>query len=605
MSIVTLRRLTIAGLARDKERVLADLQTLGCLHLIPLRPAPREPEKEPAGHAVEALQALRYLQDVREKRRQVRDPEGFDLSASIAAVLANQQRLRDVSDLRDGLAERIAELEPWGDFRFPPEGDLGGRRFWFYIVPQRQMHQLAGLDLPWQVVHRDNRQSWVVVIDAEEPPRDALPVPRTQAGALSLSEVRRRLEAAELALEEVQAERHALTRWIFLISSHLARAEDAAQLRYAQAQTFDEETLFLVQGWAPEEAAGGVQALCEDRGLALLIEPPGPGDAPPTLLDNPQPIAAGQDLVAFYQMPAYDSWDPSRVLFVSFAAFFAMILSDAGYAGLLGILLLAYWHRMGRSDLGRRMRVLAATLVGTSIAWGVLVGSYFGLAPSPDSLPGLLHLLDLTDFGTMMRVSVGIGVLHLILANLEMARSQRGRAAARVALGWVAVMVGAFVLWITHDGGLSQPVGQMVTRGAQILVGIGLAAVLVLGSDRPLNGLRSIGWRAFDGLSQLVRVTQVFGDVLSYLRLFALGLASASMAMTFNGLARTAASDLPGIGLLIAILVLVVGHALNLLLGLMSGVVHGLRLNFIEFYNWALSGEGHPFKPFKRTELRE
>lgn len=601
MSIERLNRLTLAGLAKDKEAVLERLQTLGCLHLIPLRPAPREPEKEPASHAVEALQALRYLQDVREKRRQVRDPAGFDLPGTIQAVLDNQQRLRDVSDRRDALIERIGELEPWGDFTLPPPDALAGRKLWFYIVPQRQMGQLATLELPWQVVHRDQRQSWVVVIDPEEPPREALPVPRTLAGALSLSEVRRRLEAAELELEDVLAERSALTRWIFLISSHLAWAEDQAQLRHAQAQTFDEETLFLVQGWAPEDAVGPVHALAEEMGLALLMEPAGPGDAPPTLLANPAPIAAGQDLVAFYQMPAYDAWDPSRVLFFSFAAFFAMILSDAGYAALLGLLLLAYWRRLGHSELGGRLRLLAAALVGTSLAWGALVGSYFGFAPAPDSLLGRLHLLDIEDFESMMRLSVGIGVVHLIFANVEMARVQWGRAAGRVAIGWILVMVGGFALWLASDAGAA----PWVILTSQVLLGAGLAVVLLLGSDRPVDGLKALGLRAFDGLSNLARVTQVFGDVLSYLRLFALGLASASMAVTFNGLARDVASELPGLGLLLAILILLVGHALNLLLALMSGVVHGLRLNFIEFYNWALSGEGYPFKPFKRTELRE
>jgi V/A-type H+/Na+-transporting ATPase subunit I len=478
---------------------------------------------------------------------------------------------------------------------------LAGRKLWFYIVPQRQMAQLASLELPWQVVHRDNRRAWVVVIHPQEPPRDALPVPRTMAGALSLSEVRRRLEAAELELEDIQAEHYALTRWIHLISTHLARAEDAAQLRHAQAQTRDEATLFLVQGWAPEDALPSVQTLAEEQGLALVLEPVEPGDAPPTLLDNPGPIAAGQDLVAFYQMPAYDSWDPSRVLFFSFAAFFAMILSDAGYAALLGLVLVAYWRKIGSSALGGRLRILAAALVGTSLAWGVVVGSYFGFTPAPESIPGRLHLLDINNFETMMRLSVGIGVVHLILANLEMAGARRGRAAGRVALGWIAVMSGGFALWIGSEAGAP----HWLILSAQILMGLGFATVLLLGSDRRVDGVKTLALRGFDGLSNLVRVTQVFGDVLSYLRLFALGLASASMAITFNGLARDVAAELPGLGLLLAILILLAGHALNLLLALMSGVVHGLRLNFIEFYNWALAGEGYPFKPFKRTELRE
>jgi V/A-type H+-transporting ATPase subunit I len=440
-----------------------------------------------------------------------------------------------------------------------------------------------------------------VVIHPDEPPRDALPVPRTLAGALSLTEVRRRLEAAELELEEIQAEHVALTRWIYLISTHLAQAEDAAQLRHAQAQTRDEASLFLVQGWAPEDAVAPVQALAEQQGLALLMEPPGPDDAPPTLLDNPGPIAAGQDLVAFYQMPAYDAWDPSRVLFFSFAAFFALILSDAGYAALLGVLLAAYWRRIGRSAMGGRLRILAAALVGTSLVWGMLVGSYFGFTPPPDSLLGHLRLLDINDFEVMMRLSVGIGVVHLILANLEMASARRRRAAGRVAIGWIAVISGGFALWIAGDAGAP----DWVVRSAQGLMGLGLAVVLFLGSDRPVDGVKTLALRGLDGLGNLARVTQVFGDVLSYLRLFALGLASASMAMTFNGLARDVATELPGLGLLLAILILLAGHILNLSLALMSGVVHGLRLNFIEFYNWALAGEGYPFTPFKRTEWRE
>ncbi|NCA68920.1 MAG: V-type ATP synthase subunit I [Sphingobacteriia bacterium] len=601
MSIVELNRLTIAGLATDKDAVLMALQDLGCLHLIPLRAAAREPEKEPTGHAVEAMQALRYLQDIRDKRRQIHDPAGFDLAATIQAVLENQRRRREVTDRRDALAERIAELTPWGDFSFPPLAELGGRKFWFYIVPERQMAQLARLELPWQVVHRDQRRSWVVVIHPEEPPREALPVPRTQAGALSLSEVRRRLEAAELELDEIQAEHHALTRWIYLISSHLATAEDQAQLRHASAQTRDEAHLFLVQGWAPTAALESVRALTTSSGLALLVEEPGAQDAPPTLLDNPAPIAAGQDLVAFYQMPAYDTWDPSRVLFFSFAAFFAMILSDAGYALLLGLALLLYWARLGRSDLGARLRILAAVLVGSSVLWGVLVGSYFGFAPAPDGLLGHLHRLDINDFTSMMQISVGIGVVHLVLANLEMASARRGRAAGRVAMAWILAMLGAFALWIMDPA----QVPTEAILAAQVMLGGALAAILLIGSDRPIDGLKSVLLRLFDGLSNLVRVTQVFGDVLSYLRLFALGLASASMAMTFNGLARAVADELPGIGLLLAILILLAGHGLNLLLALMSGVVHGLRLNFIEFYNWALAGEGYPFKPFKRTELRE
>lgn len=606
MSIETLQRATLAGLTTDKEAVLADLQALGCLHLIPLRPPSREPEKDPPAHAVDALTALRYLSDVPDPRRQVRRTEDFDLGATLAAVLQNKQRLRDVTDRRDALRQRVEDLTPWGDFQLPPAADLAGRKFWFYILPRRQLDQtlrerLQALDLPWQVVHSDHRFVWLVVIHPEEPPRDALPVARVHAGAERLAEVQRRLEAAELDLENVQAERHALTRWRYLISAHLAAAEDSAQLRHAAAQTLDPEALFLVQGWVPARAAPALSALADARGLALLLDAPGADDTPPTLLDNPAPLAAGEDLVGFYQMPAYRAWDPSLVLFFSFAAFFAMIISDAGYAAVLGLLLAAYWARMGRSDTGRRLRVLAAALVGASLIWGVLAGGYFGFPP-PAPWLAALAVIDLNDLGSMMRLSIGIGAAHLVLANLSMAWALRWRAEARVALAWALVIAASFVLWLASVATAPPPWLQPAALGA---IGLGFAAMLLLGSDRRIDGFKALLLRLLDGIKNLLRATQAFGDVMSYLRLFALGLASASLAVTFNGLARDAAAELPGIGLLFAILILLVGHAMNLLLTIVSGVVHGLRLNFIEFYNWALSGEGYPFKPLKRTELRE
>ncbi len=598
MSIVALRKLTLVGLIQEKGQVLDRLQSLGCMHLLPLQAAPREIEEMPPEHAANARKALRYLMDVPEKRHQIRHAEHFNMDTAVFAVLANQLRARDVSDRRDLVKQRIRDLAPWGDFQLPQLDDLYGYRLWFYVVPRAQMPHLRDLPLPWQEVHRDPRASWVVLIAPEEPAPDLMPVPRVRTGAHSLGSLRQRREALELELEDIHAERQALTRWIFMMSSHLAAAENAAALEHAESQTLDDSAVFALQGWVPSDRTDAVQALADSMGLALLIESPRPDEMPPTLLQNPEPLAAGEDLVGFYQMPAYHAWDPSRVLFFSFALFFAMILSDAGYAAVLGLLLGAGWRRMGRSDGGRRLRVLGGLLVSGSLVWGVLVGSYFGLAPPESSPLARLAVLDLQDFDTMMRLSVGIGVLHLVLASGQKALVHWGSAGGHQALGWILVMLGAYTYWLAPEGGFAQALGQ-----AGIATGLGV--VLVLGSERPVHSPLSALLRLLDGLQALTGVTRVFGDVLSYLRLFALGLASASLALTFNDLARQVHQDVEGLGLLLAILILFVGHLLNLALAIMSGVVHGLRLNFIEFYNWALTGEGYPFRAFKKKELQE
>ncbi|WP_296898091.1 V-type ATPase 116kDa subunit family protein [Thiohalocapsa sp.] len=602
MAIERLKRISLVGTGQDKHAVLDRLQALGCAHLVPLAPPPDEPEKRPPEHAEDARKALRYLLDEPEKRRQVHSEDGFDITATVQQGLDNKDRLRAALDLRDALAQRARDLADWGDFTLPPAEDLGGRKLWFYRVPLRHVAALDDLELPWEIVRRDNRQAFVVVIAAEEPTRDALPVPRDHTGALSLSEVEQRLEAAELALEDRQAERRALTRWIYLLTKHFARAEDQAVLRHAQSQTLDTDGLFAVQGWVGVSQLPAVEALAQEQGLALLVEDPAPGDAPPTLLTNPENLGAGEDLVHFYQMPAYDSFDPSRVLFFSFAIFFAMILSDAGYAALLGLGLLLFWGKLGSSPGGRRFRVLGSAIAGMSFAWGVAVGSYFGFTPPPESLPGRLDVLDLNDFQTMMRLSVGIGVLHLVLANLVRIGNLWPRFQALAPLGWSLVAVGGFTLWLAVSAPEPAALGKTAGYGG---IALGLALVFFATSARPMTGLGSVLMRGLDGLLALTQVTKIFGDTLSYLRLFALGLASASLALTFNDLARQVGAQVPGLGLLLQILLLLIGHGLNMALGLVSGVVHGLRLNYIEFYNWALSGEGYPFRPFKKTEMTE
>jgi len=133
----------------------------------------------------------------------------------------------------------------------------------------------------------------------------------------------------------------------------------------------------------------------------------------------------------------------------------------------------------------------------------------------------------------------------------------------------------------------------------------GIGTVFILSGNRKVISPIDYFWRGLEGLQALFNITRLFGDVLSYLRLFALGLASASLAFTFNNLSNSIMEAIPGPGLLLAILILFFGHGLNLFLSVLGAVVHGLRLNYIEFNNWALSEEGFPFKAFKKREITD
>ena len=591
MSIVSLVKVTFYGHTDDRQQILSDLQKFGCLHLIPLAPE-QESLHTAGGLSSRSREALRFLTSCPNRRRQVRDPDKFFARATEQKALALMEKIQDLEAERDFLIGRIENLRPWGDFSFPPREALNNLRLWFYVVPHKDMKQVETTDLIWEVILRDNRFCYFAVISERLP--ESMPVERVRTGNKSLSQLEDLLEEVELELEDLQAERAGLTRWCTLFARNIDRLEDQAAVNDAAEQTYAEDPVFALQAWTPENTIARLQQYVNDQGLVFETADPQPTETPPTLMQNPQGLAGGQDLVSFYTTPRYWLWDPSIIVFFSFALFFAMIFADAGYSAILGLIVAALWKKMGQSDTGRRFRILLATLVGAGVVYGVIVGSYFGVSPAAGSLPAKLKIVDMMNFSVMMQLSILLGVFHLVVANAVTAWHFRRTIRAAVPIAWVFIFLGAVAIWQAASHG--ETLTFLKPAGIATMV-LGLAGVVLFNSpEGPL-------WkRLLKGLGGLTGLSNAFGDALSYLRLFALGLASASLAGTFNTMAGQVKEALPGIGFLFALLIALLGHTLNFVLALSSGFIHGLRLNFIEFFRWSVAEEGHPFNAFAKKE---
>jgi len=594
MTILALKKVSLIGVLDDKEKVLEAIQAFGNLHLIPLTSAQKELEAVSSGRGQEAVDALRWIMACGDQRRPVKDPSGFELDTVVNQALANRTALREAEDRRAALKKRIKEVEPWGEFSFADLADIGEQRLWFYVVPANKLSQIDPGNKILEVVHQDRYRAYVVLLSPEEPAPDAMPVPRAHIGAKSLSALNQDLDSTEILIEDLEQEWESLTKWRVLLAENLANARDRSARARAALETADQDRIFLLQAWAPVEQVEDIASLAAEIGVAATFEDPDPAEVPPTLLHNRPDLAAGEDLVEFYQTPSYRDWDPSSIVYVSFILFFGMIMTDAGYGLLLLGLLYLFKKRLTGGPTANRLFKMAIWLMVSTVAFGIMTGSYFGVSPPPDSLLGRLKIMNLHDVDTMMKITLTIGAAHLILANLMHAWHATGRAEKLQPIGWSIVVA----------AGLSTFLGQgtaLASLAPAAVVG-GLIMVGVFASDRKVDSLKSAGMRVFDGLSALARIVNVFSDVLSYMRLFALGLAAASLAETINSLAGQIHDAVPGIGLLIAFLVLALGHVINIGIGLIGGTVHGLRLNFIEFFNWSLKGEGTPFRPFKKEE---
>jgi V/A-type H+-transporting ATPase subunit I len=587
VSIVALNHVLLIGTAADKADTLSDLQSLGCLELVPLRKRESAPGAAPRPRA---LEALHFLLSCPRRRKQATSGEGFDAEEVERQALEVAKRLKDCEDLSDVLAQRLVELKPFGDFTFPPEEEMGGLKLWFYAVPHGLMSKVTELGLTWLTAASDARNQYIVVVSEQEP--ENLPVPRVHSGQLSPADLVRKLEDLNAEIDSLQDQRSALTRWCTLYIQELDSLEDRDSREMASGLTLDSEQVFGLAAWAPVARCEELRDYARKRSLVCIIRAPLPEEEPPTILSNPQALDAGESLVTFYMTPGYRTWDPSTIVFFSFALFYAMILADAGYALVQALIVVALWKKLSASPGGLRMRRLLVLLTAASVIYGVLVGGYFGVTPPPGSFLRKLAIIDMTNSDLMMGISIIVGVAHVVLANLMNARRLGWTASALAPLGWALMILGGFFAAVAVP--LEFAALQKSAIGAA-LIGAIFVLLFTGTGKKPLA-------RAVSGLLAFTKITAAFGDVLSYLRLFALGLASASLAAAFNGMAGDLKESVSGGGLLLAGLILLVGHLLNFALSISSAVIHGMRLNVIEFFNWGLNEEGKLFRPFKRKE---
>jgi len=572
-------------------QLLDELQNLGCLHLVSLSKEESILDKRNLDGSQQTQEALKYLNSSPKKLKQITHSSFFDLKEIEQQILQNKHQIENLQDERDVVIHQIEQLSPWGNFVLPNSEDLGNQKFWFYIIPHQEMKKVDIQTMCAERVQKDSLFNYVVV--ASEDPPESMPGTQVVLPKASLNQLKTRLDQIEFQIGDLQLERMNLTRWLDLFAKNLFRLEDQAMLANASSKTYDCDPMFAIQGWIPSIEVEKVVDYAKRNEVAIKIEEADVSQSPPTLLDNKEALKGGEDLLSFYMTPSYWLWDPSTTIFFSFAIFFAMIFSDAGYSIILGAILAFAWKSLGKTHSGLRFRNILLALTIFSFIWGVLVGSYFGIAPSSSSILSHLKIIDMSNYSAMMMLAIMVGVIHIVIANIAQAWSKRASWTALASIGWATVLIGAVFTFI----GFKWPSHETKIMGF-VLIGMGIISVIFFTSvEKPL-------WkRLLTGLMGLTRVTGMFGDVLSYLRLFALGLASASLAAVFNDLAREVYHAMPGFKVLFALLIILIGHGINFVLSLMGGFIHGLRLNFIEFFNWGLPEEGTPFKAFSKKEM--
>lgn len=596
MTIAAFKKVTFLGLSKNKSEYLKALQELGCMHLISIRP-PERPALDTASTTLfdQIKIALRYLKESPEQGRPRLLSKNFNPDQVVSEVLENKRALRDCIDHRDFLVTRINDLSQWGHFILPTEEALDGMKLWFYKINLKETG-LIPKDKPIHEVYRDNRYAFIVWLSENEPESVPFSEQRVHTGTVDLNTLNERLEEINEQLDDLVDKRRNLTRYRYLLSREVAQFSDRTHLNKAHEQIRDHEEFFVIQGWIPRSQLTAVESFCIDNQTGIVIEEPLPAELPPTLLESKSWLTGGRELVNFYQTPGYHSFDPSVMVLFSFTVFFAMILADAGYGIIIALFTFLGWKYLGKYNVGSWLRPLLVLISLFSIVYGILLGSYWGLEPKSGTVLAALKIINIKDFKSMMELVLIVGCIHICSASGLRAWHAHVLYERIQSVGLIILIMGAVMLstaFIYHN--------ELVKKFSIALLIIGLLMMMICASDEPVTSFKIALKRVIRGLGAVAEIPSLFGDILSYLRLFALGLAGASLAITFNTMAQHIAHSSSWV---LGVLILLLGQTMNFLLCLMSAVIHGLRLNYIEFFKWSIKEDGYPYQPFKKEEIR-
>jgi V/A-type H+/Na+-transporting ATPase subunit I len=625
------KKLLFFGLEEDKSPFFQEAQVLGLIQFIDQKNRKISPSNATSDIFAHAIRILRGLEKA--PQTEVLKRPLLEIAKEIVDLKKTQDKLEEESRILHLEIERIQIFGncSLADIKYLEEH---GKRF-LQFFSARESFPVEDQDLIF--VASQHGLNYYLSIQPQIKTYPGMNEMKIDCG---LKELHDAVEKNKKEHRKIHANLASFAPYSIPLHQALADSLDSADLTFAEEGTeslFDGQ-IFASTGFVPEDKVATVLECARSFGIhaeEVAIEP---SDKVPTYLENEDLGRIGEDLVNIYDTPSTQDKDPSLWVFFSFLVFFSIIIGDGGYGSVfLGLALYLRYKFPDLAKAKKRLLNLFTILCFGCIAWGILTTSFFGISFSPENplrsfslvhylaqkkvayhleqkdhvleswmqaypatqeetnprqfiLKGFVEkegerahelLTNLTD-QILMELALFIGGIHIFLGMGRYLRKNPSN------IGWMIFLVGAYLYLPLYLGipsmlnyVFSIPFEQGGIAGLQ-LIGFGIPAAVIIAVIR--NGLV--------GLTEIMNLIQVFADALSYLRLYALGLSGTILSATINDMANV-------MPFLIAIFLIIIGHLVNMVLGIMGGVIHGLRLNFIEWYHYSFEGGGKPFKPLQ------
>lgn len=609
--IVPMMKYTFLAYHMEYDQFLKDLQELGVLHVVEKVSGEFENDelKESYTQLKQYNDSITFLEkrDI-EKTDASGGKEGIDI---LQSILKLQKEKEEYLQKLTVLKKELSIVEPWGEFSWDALNKLenAGLNVRFFTCPSKKFEESIEGQYYSEVINELNGLAYFVLIEKQDEKID-IDLDEFHLPEKSLSKVLFEIDDIEkiiIKTEEV-FDKYA-SKYLTLLKK--SAGELAGKLSFDKiilnTQKEAEEKLMVLEGWVPKDKVESLNSFLDKSGAYYESEKPIPGEIPPIKLKNNKFAKLYEAIGELYTFPNYQEIDLTAFFAPFYMLFFGFCLGDAGY-GLLITLGTIYGLFKVKPKLKPLLKLGMYLGIATTIM-GIIGGTFFGIMLHPkDFGEASNHLAPwLQRYQGYILSSDNLMIISLVIGYIQVLFGMFLNAANRIRLygfkfaisqfGWnIIALLTVPALLLSSFNLIPSELAMKIALISGIIGGIPALFYNSPGKN-PLLNLGTGLWEGYQVASGLL------GDVLSYIRLFALGLSSAILGNVFNQLAMQSSEGVGGgiVGVLIMVVILAFGHGLNFFMAALGSFVHPLRLTFVEFYkNAGFMGGGRKYEPFRK-----
>ena len=598
--IVKMKKVSLVILNSGKEASLRKLKRLGVVHLERLSGTGEALKKLEEERAF--LEKCLYALPDPVKETKIEAFKGLDELKGFAEKIDTlSSKISELSEKNNYFNKEIERVEILGDFDPADIKALEdkGIKIAVYQVskddsdkfPMAESFVLASSKVSTTVAY---------VMRGQEAPEGFIPVEMPDE---SLSVMKEQIQNNLSNINELKKELKTLAGFGPSLRDGMKVLDDEILFENVHSGLGEADELAYLSGFCPAGKVDVLKNACAKYSWAVLVKDPEEGEQPPTLMENNRVVRIIQPVFDILgTVPGYKEYDISLWFLLFFTLFFAMIIGDAAYGSIF--LIISVIVNIKIKKIPDALKLFYVLSLATVI-WGALTGSWFG-SPTLAGLPVLKQFIfePVSNFnplsgGTIKLMCFIVGTVHMVLAHFKNIIKQRKSLTALADLGWLVMILGLYyvVLYLVLDAA-KYPVPSY----AMYMIFGGLGCLVLFGQQKPgQNFFKGILMGVANLFTTFLDSISAFSDIISYIRLYAVGLATLAISQSFNSMAAGVGG---GPGIIAAALILLAGHTLNIAMAMLSVVVHGVRLNMLEFSSHlGMEWSGIKYEPFMETAL--